>query len=186
MDQGRPAGCGWSPLRAGWNLAAWAPRICQHVNMADSSSLTMRHRDPGLRLISYAEQVLVCCPACGRRAVSACRRDGNRCPDPARLTCAHCGFVRETGKPAHVYGVPLDPYFRQPLWLQTACCGHTLWALNVEHLDVLEGYVRAQLREKRLELAYTMLDVLPRWMKDAKHRNEVLRGVSRLRQSLAA
>ena len=154
--------------------------------MVDSSSLPVRHRDPGLRLFSYAERVLVCCPACGQLAVSTCRRDGNRYPDPARLTCALCGYVRETQKLAHVYGVPLDPFFKQPLWLQTECCGHTLWALNVEHLDALEGYVGAQLREKRLDRSYTMLDVLPGWMKAAKHRNEVLRALSRLRQSLAA
>ncbi|WP_034278181.1 hypothetical protein [Actinospica robiniae] len=152
--------------------------------MADSTSLPVRHRDPGLRLIGYAERVLVRCPACGQRALSTRHRDGYRYADPARLTCARCGYARETRKLAHVYGVPLDPFFKQPLWLQTACCGHTLWALNVEHLDALEGYVSAQLREKRLDLAYTMLDVLPGWMKAAKHRDEVLRAVSRLRQSL--
>lgn len=153
--------------------------------MADSPSLPVRHRDPGLRLIGYAERVLVRCPACGRRAVSMCRRDGYRYLGPAALTCAHCGYVRRTSRLAHVYGVSVDPFFKQPLWLQTACCGHTLWALNVEHLDALEGYIGAQLREKRLDLAYTMLDVLPAWMKAAKHREEVLRAVSRLRQSVA-
>lgn len=75
----------------------------------------------------------------------------------------------------------MDPFFALPLWLQTPCCGHTLWALNLEHLDVLEAYIRAQLREKNPNSAYTMLEVLPRWMKSAKHRDEVLRAISRLR-----
>lgn len=79
---------------------------------------------------------------------------------------------------------PVDPFFGLPLWLQTPCCGQTLWALNVEHLDVLEGYVAARLREKKPNTAYTMLEILPRWMKTARHRDEVLRAITRLRESL--
>ncbi|MGI5171658.1 hypothetical protein ACQEU3_45665 [Spirillospora sp. CA-253888] len=36
-----------------------------------------------------------------------------------------------------------------PLWLQRSCCGHVLWAYNVRHLDLLESYAAAKLREGR-------------------------------------
>jgi hypothetical protein len=137
-----------------------------------------------MRLAQYAELVLVRCPACDRCARVFCRREGNRYPDKPRLTCTRCGLTRETAHPAYQYGVPVDPFFGLPLWLQTRCCGETLWALNLDHLNVLESYVGARLREKKPNSAYTMLEVLPRWMKAAGHRAEFLRATARLRESL--
>lgn len=32
------------------------------------------------------------------------------------------------------------------LWLQVSCCGYNLWALNEEHLDYMESFVKAMLR----------------------------------------
>ncbi|GLY54020.1 hypothetical protein Lesp01_76760 [Lentzea sp. NBRC 102530] len=72
------------------------------------------------------------------------------------------------------------------LWLQAPCAGHTLWALNGAHLDLLESYVGAALREdpdpssvRRM----TILAKLPAWLKSAKHRDEVLRTIRRLRST---
>lgn len=82
-------------------------------------------------------------------------------------------------------GSPIDPIFRLPLWLQAPCLGQTLWAYNAEHLAVLVGYVGAGLREGTLERsAYTMVEILPRWMKLARHRGEVLRILDRLQRTL--
>ncbi|MEW9532434.1 hypothetical protein AB0B72_28180, partial [Microbispora sp. NPDC049125] len=43
-----------------------------------------------------------------------------------------------------------DPFFGLHLWLQTPCCGNVLWAYNIRHLDLLEGYIGADLRERVL------------------------------------
>jgi hypothetical protein len=60
-----------------------------------------------------------------------------------------------------------------------------LWAYNAEHLNVLEEYVSAHLRERGHSVTHmTMLERLPKWIKDAKHRDEVLRAIGRLRASL--
>jgi hypothetical protein len=71
-----------------------------------------------------------------------------------------------------------DARFGVPLWLRTECCGgRLLWANNLAHLDYLEAYVGADLREHSVGLSWQ----LPGWMKSAKHRDEVLRHLRALR-----
>ncbi|WP_329404310.1 hypothetical protein [Streptomyces melanogenes] len=84
----------------------------------------------------------------------------------------------------------LDPYFREPLWFQTHTRHGRLWAYNLEHLNLLSQYVRATLREhdpwyepwRKMGL----FGRLPGWIKQAKNRDEALRGLDRMRSSLAA
>lgn len=65
------------------------------------------------------------------------------------------------------------------------CRGYTLWAYNVHHLDLLESYIAARLRERRaMPGSMSMLARLPVWMKSAKNRDEVLRVISRMRATL--
>ena len=82
----------------------------------------------------------------------------------------------------------MDRYFHLPLWLQTPCCGETLWAYNAAHLAFLEDFVRAQLREHARGAHgwrnQALANRLPGWMQDAKNREDVLRGVERLREKL--
>ena len=74
------------------------------------------------------------------------------------------------------------------LWLETECCGgHRLWALNEQHLDYLERFVRSTQRDRdfpRGDLGPHPADRLPAWMTTRKHRNEVLRALDHLRQML--
>lgn len=77
-----------------------------------------------------------------------------------------------------------DARFRVPLWLRTDCAGHLLWANNVLHLDYLESYVAAALRERSPGPA-TLQWYLPSWMKHAKNREETLRAITRLRALMA-
>lgn len=126
--------------------------------------------------------------------------------DPRRCTCPHCAYVEEWNKdtPAKsgtqestfqlamatrvwvsasiVIGGPTDWYFRHPLWLQMPCCGHVLWAYNTAHLAFLREYVQADLRERVPvpNTNNTLASKLPRWMKSAKNRDEVLKGIARL------
>jgi hypothetical protein len=78
--------------------------------------------------------------------------------------------------------VATDFYFHLPLWLQTTCCNENLWALNPRHLDYLESYVSAELREGHGH--GTMASKLPRWVMSAKNREEVLRCISKLREMI--
>lgn len=107
---------------------------------------------------------------------------------PRRLVCAGCGATDEWE--AEVQGAALvgaalggteDPFFRQPLWLQTRCVGHILWAYNEKHIDELAAYVGAVLRHHIASPTMAMFTRLPVWMKRADNRPEVLAGLGKLR-----
>ena len=85
-------------------------------------------------------------------------------------------------------GGPVDWYFHPPLWLPTGCCGEILWAYNAHHLDFIENYVRATLREhargphgwRNQALAHR----LPKWMQDGQNRAGILKCIAKLRGKL--
>lgn len=166
-----------------------------------------RFREPDE--VPWLDPVLVVCPRCAARA--SVTATGFR---SARLLCPVCTLTRDwsddrlhvlvEGRPVVLqrdhYGwlnpstgeyqkdyekaEGQDSRFGTPLWLQRQCCGgHLLWANNEAHLDYLTSYVRATLRERPAgpsKLSW----YLPAWMKHAKHREEVLRTLGRLRHSL--
>jgi hypothetical protein len=80
------------------------------------------------------------------------------------------------------------PPFDAPLWLETECCGgKRLWALNRSHLDYLAGYVAETQREREFPSPpgkRQLASKLPKWMKLAKDREEILRAIDRLRTTL--
>jgi hypothetical protein len=150
-----------------------------------------RFRDPLIRLPALAaDDIYVVCPRCQRRAVVVARRDkvGSAMFWPRRLVCPRCAYAADwdaTREPT-VWGAPTDPFFRLPLWLTADCCGgHTLWAFNSRHLDLLANYVGARLRERGpVPGTMSMLERLPAWLTAAHHRDEVLRVIGRLRMTL--
>ncbi|MFD2471672.1 hypothetical protein [Amycolatopsis silviterrae] len=84
-----------------------------------------------------------------------------------------------------------DPFLQRPLWLQTDFDGHVLWAYNERHLDYLEAYVAARLREQHLpaddhvqQPRMTMLAKLPAWLKAAKNRERIGHRLARMRATL--
>ena len=178
-----------------------------------------RFHDDGRYTAAYGNTALVVCPTCGKSASVTPTTDASGCCAPHRLSCVHCGCVRDWpaksppkqrmrwGKTRQFagqqrqYGTGTftrvgptraqlrrrgkrDRYFNQPLYLQTACAGHTLWAYNVEHLNALEAFVSASLRESAPNTHWSMPQVLPQWLIVAKHRDEALRAIQRLRQKL--
>lgn len=156
-----------------------------------------RFLDHGRPFAVYSDLIHVVCPDCRAQAVVVPRPG---LPElryyselqfrPRRLVCSHCGTTRDwvaqqrTGALVGIaLGGPNDPFFGRPLWLQTPCCGHLLWAYNSRHLDTLHSYIAANLRE-RTGPTTGMLDRLPAWIKKANHRGEVLRAIDRLRDQL--
>ncbi len=156
-----------------------------------------RFVDPLTRLWRFADVILMRCPRCDQRATVV--------PAPAaatrweaglhrRLTCSACGYHQDWRAPRVGNGWrvpessgPADPFFGQPLWLRTECCGgHVLWAYNADHLALLEDYLAATLRERgEYHGSMSLVERLPAWLKSAKHRDEALRGTRRLRKALA-
>lgn len=159
-----------------------------------------RFRDQGDRWDSFIdEEILVRCPRCDRPA-SVVRRPGADTPDAPgrgprvpvahRLACRACGLIRDAGPgtPVRRHDDARDPFFGVPLWLSARCAGgHLLWAYGVRHLELLEAYVGAHLRERRLTPgSASMATRLPRWMTAAGNRAEVLRALARLRATIPA
>jgi hypothetical protein len=104
-----------------------------------------------------------------------------------RLRCSGCGAESD----APLRWAPLPPgeghdgLTGLPLWLRAPCRGHTLWALNGEHLAWLRDYVGATLRERIPRRNATLASRLPTWIKLARNREEVLHCLARLEQSLS-
>src|SRR5713226_1184834 len=108
--------------------------------------MALRFRDTGQTIYEFAHKFLVHCPQCENcaRVVPKNNEDTNYFA-PRRLICTKCGYVKDWAEKSISIGGETDWYFCLPLWLQTPCCGKTLWAYNKEHLDFLESFVRATL-----------------------------------------
>ncbi|MEU1283894.1 hypothetical protein [Kitasatospora sp. NPDC005856] len=158
----------------------------------EAGAVERRFTDPGTRLHEFADEVLVRCPKCGGCAVvlarlgGTCehRRIGDREHTRRLLRCG-CGHAVDAFPACRTFGGPVDPYFRLPLWLDADVRGRRLWAYNPAHLDLLESYVGAGLRERTsVPGSLSLVARLPAWVKSAKNRDEVLRTIRRLRAGL--
>jgi hypothetical protein len=154
--------------------------------------MTRRVRTSTATATSFDGETLVVCPRCEGCATS--RRSGavKGMAAPRTLACPACGHsarwsaggvVSRTSRSAR------DEYFGLPLWLRAPCDGHTLWAYNREHLEFIAAFVAAGLRERTRDPQRgwsnrSLASRLPRWIKLARHRDEVLRAVAKLRRRL--
>ena len=74
-------------------------------------------------------------------------------------------------------GTDVDPWFHLPLRLRARACGHTVWAYNERHLDLLRRFVAAghRTRDATPTRIHSVASRLPAWFKDAGNRDELLR-----------
>ena len=144
-----------------------------------------RFEDPGVTIHAFLDSpLLVVCPRCGRRAQVAMKVF-------PRVTCLACGYAKLSGLSSTLAQFPsdgpkaVDPYFGLPLWLQEPRGPHVLWAWNIGHLDCLEAYVAAPLRQRTHLSSWqnsTMASRLPGWLMSAAHREVILAAIQRLRR----
>lgn len=157
--------------------------------------MTLRFHDLGQTLDAFRSAYLVRCPRCGERAQVVPLAGATLADAVARrLVCARCGLTKDRAARV-VPSQAQDAWYEQlELWLQTPCCGETLWAYNQDHLDFLEQYVAATLRERThpdgtvlsqtAARNGTLASRLPAWIKSAKNRDAVLQGIGKLRRML--
>jgi len=93
--------------------------------------------------------------------------------------------AREWPKGQYALGDAADPYFHLPLWLQIECGAGVVWAFNERHLEFLLSYVSAVNRSRPprapVNLRNALLESrLPRWMKLARHRDEIVHAIRKL------
>ncbi|QGQ20528.1 hypothetical protein GC089_16720 [Cellulomonas sp. JZ18] len=125
------------------------------------------------------------CGGCGRQA--RVERDVPGTTRDLPVRCAECGAVtRHPARPAVYRSAGGRPLYRGlDLWLQTPCEGRVLWAYDEAHLDYLERYVAAAVREQEPGNA-SLASRLPAWVKAAGNRDAVGRELRRLRAMLPA
>lgn len=149
---------------------------------------TNRFRDTRETLYHFIDEYLVVCPKC-----SACARvvpldaDCQNLFAPRRVTCQSCSYSKDGQRQTSmVIGSARDSYFGLPLWLQIAVGDRVLWFYNLRHLQLVEAFVRATLRERRTDIHgcrnASIISRLPNWVKAAKHRQHILKAIDRLKQ----
>ena len=121
-------------------------------------------------------------------------RDGDVSPfAPRRLVCGACART-STWAGQSIRGADgaraMDDYFGLPLYLQTPCRGDVLWAYNRAHLDAVGEWIQADLRTRPRSphLGWSNRSFwsrLPRWIKQAGHRDDLEAALRRL-HALAA
>lgn len=135
--------------------------------------MTHRFKDNGESVYELWTNWIVPCPGCSKPVDFQDRR----------VSCIHCGYSKEFKEDGTWFKfvpltVPMDHFLSVP------CCGHKLWAVNLQHLDFLENYVGAALRQRLPNMNQSMASRLSQWMKDAKNRDEILVCIKRLRDQL--
>ncbi len=155
--------------------------------------------DSDIRIYDFIKEILIECPKC-----SQCARVKNDSedlsPGETQLTCLNCSYnkvlqnnsksilsedieVSQTGM--MIIGEAIDSYFHQPLWLRADCGGNELWAYNREHLEWLNDFVSAKLRERSQgEQGWnnrSLVSRLPKWLKSKKNRDQILKCIEKLR-----
>lgn len=143
-------------------------------------------------LREFSDHVLVQCPRCASCAHIRRLYPGDRQRFGYRLLCPACVheidwlLERDSNVPIPCYGPKLSG-FELDLWLQVPCCGTTLWAYNLAHVAFLEGFVGAELRERRQDASNersnsSLQSSLPKWMLTSGNRDAVLKALSALRE----
>jgi hypothetical protein len=140
--------------------------------------MNRRFKAPNTSIYSFYDKIYIQCPRCKSRAVIT-KKDPQRkgFHDMETLACTKCGYLKQ--------GTLLYHKEHLELWLKVSCCGHTLWALNEDHLEYIECFVKAVLRERiRDDLGWhnqSIASRLPKWVQDSKNRDEILKGILKLR-----
>src|SRR5690606_16997538 len=90
------------------------------------------------------------------------------------------------GYQVKLLGGDVDPFFHHPLWYSVHCLQGSIWAYNLEHLQVIENFIAATNR-RRNGLPYknnSIASRLPKWMSAAKNRALVLKCIRELKMKI--
>ena len=138
-----------------------------------------RFQDENLLLSDFFQEVWVVCPTCAKKA----RAKVNPENKTARLFCLHCGCNKETTTTIK-YGTintAANHYFQAELWLQAPFKNDVFWAYNDKHLEYLERYISATIREHKDRTGFTLLEKLPKFYHEAKNREGLLKIIAKLK-----
>jgi hypothetical protein len=150
--------------------------------------------DPPARLPDhFLDRILVDCPRCGGLAVITLEEDDgtghigwaiDRRHAPRRAVCTACAFNRRQSRRAWA-----RPAMGLPLRLYAESRHGPLFAFNAAHLDYIESHVGDPLRREAARPGgfrnRSIASRLPRRVKAAGDRGEVLKPIAKMRAGLA-
>ncbi len=153
------------------------------------TEINERFLDDGIKIYEFSDEFLVVCPKCESLAKVIpgeinSKKINAKLFAPRRLVCTKCVYRKDWNGKQILTGSNVDWFFRLPLWLEISCCGSILWAYNEKHLEFLEKYVSAKLRERTKKGRNSFLSKLPHWIKRAKNRDEILKAIGKLKEKL--
>jgi len=143
-----------------------------------------RFNDQNKRLTDFRTEVLVVCPSCSKQAMASVDYSVKK----SRLLCPSCGYSKEKTTEARLFGIKghvemaAHVYFSAELWLVHAFKGDVVWAYNYAHLDYLESYIAATIREHKDRTHFTLLEKLPKFYHEAKNRSALLKLINKMRR----
>ncbi|SFI61202.1 hypothetical protein SAMN05421638_0259 [Kaistella treverensis] len=142
-----------------------------------------RFQDQNHRLSHFQDHVDVVCRGCGKNATATADHDKKE----ARMYCLQCGYSKTVSTSVEVAGIRGDlqiaahEYFGAKLWFAAPFKSEEFFAFNREHLDYLEAYISATLREHTERSHFTLLEKLPRFYHEAKNREALLKLIAKLK-----
>jgi hypothetical protein len=106
-----------------------------------------------------------------------------------KVSCKNCGkakfYEAKHARNTIDSQAPIDPYFGLQLWLQSGFDGSILWAYSCAHLDFLEEYIGAKLREEKVVSKRSLVQNMPAFISKAGNRAKLLKLISRMRKSIS-
>lgn len=139
-----------------------------------------RFLDENKTLSDFSDEVWVVCPACAKRAIARVDYQIKK----ARLFCVQCGYNKEQSTEIAkniTVNQPAQLFFDAELWLQTQFKNELFMAYNGRHLEYLERYISATLREHKDRDHFTLLEKLLKFYHEAKNRTSLLKIIVRLK-----
>ncbi len=121
------------------------------------------------------------CPSCAKKAVATVNFETKK----SRLFCVKCGYNKETSTAINkkaTLETAANHYFQAELWLQAPFKNELFWAYNNIHLEYLEKYISATLREHKDRTHFTLLEKLPKFYHEAKNREGLLKIIEKLKK----
>ncbi len=139
-----------------------------------------RFQDENLILSNFYQEVVVVCTSCAKKAMATVNFETKI----ARLFCVNCGYNKETTTillKNSSLETAANLYFQADLWLKAPFKNDIFLAYNDKHLDYLERYIGASLRENKDRSHFTLLEKLPKFYHEAKNREGLLKIIQKLK-----
>jgi hypothetical protein len=145
-----------------------------------------RFQDENMRISEFQREVLVECPSCKQKAEAKVDYENQS----ARLVCGNCGYNRDIMTKFPMFGisgnwlVAAHLYFGAELWLKIPFKNDVFWVYHISHLEYLEKYISADLREHKDRSHFTLLEKLPKFYHEAKNRDTLLKLINKLKNKV--